>query len=217
MADKGEPDVVSTTTEAVETAEKSVGERVRDTGKGILVKEDVANIMDLQPSDLNKPVEIIVYRKWASRNVPYPNPTRLCFIFLDKKGGAIQANVQLWDMRLFDAKLQVNSCYKIQGFGTKKTDKWQRTLPNRMTLLLGKYTQIHGTLFSQVSSYQQEVFTTEATIVNIDESKGWYFNRCRTCHMKIEEGHPHRHCQQMGTKPAPNYTRISLLRICIHL
>ena len=85
MADKGEPEVVSTTTEAVETAEKSVGERVRDTGNGILIEEDVANIMDLQPSDLNKPVEIIVYRKWASRNVPYPNPTGLCFIFLDKK------------------------------------------------------------------------------------------------------------------------------------
>lgn len=45
-------------------------------------------------------------------------------------------------MRQFDAKLQLNSCYKIQGFGSKKTDKWQRTLPNRMTLLLGKYTQV---------------------------------------------------------------------------
>ncbi|PWA53637.1 nucleic acid-binding, OB-fold protein [Artemisia annua] len=98
--------------------------------------KNVVDLMDLKPDDLTKPLEIQVYRKWASRNVPDPNPTGLCFIFLDKRA------VQLWDMRQFDAKLQVNSCYKIVGFGSKKTDKWQRTLPNKITLLLGKYTQV---------------------------------------------------------------------------
>ncbi|PWA79824.1 hypothetical protein CTI12_AA200500 [Artemisia annua] len=85
MVDKHEPQVVTTTAQAVGTPEKTVGEQVRDKGKGILIKEYVATIMDLQPSDLNKPIEIKVYRKWASRNVPDPNPTGLCFMFLDKK------------------------------------------------------------------------------------------------------------------------------------
>ncbi|PWA45120.1 nucleic acid-binding, OB-fold protein [Artemisia annua] len=114
----------------------------KDKGKGISVEEDIIYIMNLKPQDLNKPLKLKVYRKWASRNVPDPNPTGLCFILLDKQGGAIQANVQLWDMKLFDAKLQVNSCYWIDAYGCKKTEKWQQTLENDMTLLFGKYTQI---------------------------------------------------------------------------
>ncbi|PWA74877.1 hypothetical protein CTI12_AA248520 [Artemisia annua] len=49
-------------------------------------------------------------------------------------------------------------------------------------------------------------FVIEATITKIDESQGWYFNRCRTCHMKINEGWPHPHCQQPGVRMTPNYT-----------
>lgn len=54
-------------------------------------------------------------------------------------------------------------------------------------------------------THMEQVFTIEAVIVYIDEAKGWYFDKCRTCHMKIE-GHPHRHCQQFGTKATPNYS-----------
>ena len=45
-------------------------------------------------------------------------------------------------MREFDSKLQVNGCYRIQSYGCKKTDKWQRTLENDITLLFGKYTKV---------------------------------------------------------------------------
>lgn len=131
---------------AVPTGSAEVGESTtthihKDTGKAIMREEDVIDLMDLKPEDLNKPLELKVYRKWYSKNVPDPNPTGLCFMLLDKKGDAIQANVQLWDMRQLDARLQIGGCYRIQGYGCKKTDKWQRTLPNRMTLLFGKYTQ----------------------------------------------------------------------------
>ncbi|PWA73449.1 nucleic acid-binding, OB-fold protein [Artemisia annua] len=138
----------------------------KDKGKGILVEEDIVDIMNLKSSDMNKPLELKVYRKWASRNVPDPNPTGLCFILLGKQhghldrhlfkvnsmkatfnhlplqGGAIQANVQLWDVKQFDAKLQLDTCYQIQAYGCKRTDKWQRTLENDITLLFGKYTQV---------------------------------------------------------------------------
>ena len=56
------------------------------------------------------------------------------------QGGAIQANVQLWDMRLFETKLQEDTCYRFEAYGCKKTDRWQRTLENDITLLFGKYT-----------------------------------------------------------------------------
>ncbi|PWA59799.1 helitron helicase-like domain-containing protein [Artemisia annua] len=117
-------------------------QRSLDKGKGIMVEEETVDIMNLKPQDLGKPLEIKVFKKWASKNVPDPNPTGLCFIFLDKKGGAVQANVQIWDMRDFDSKLQVNGCYRIQAYGCKRTDKWQRTLENDITLLLGRYTQV---------------------------------------------------------------------------
>ncbi|PWA94498.1 helitron helicase-like domain-containing protein [Artemisia annua] len=88
-----------------------------DKGKGILIEEEVADLRNLKPHDLNKPLEIKVFKKWASRNVPDPNPTCLCFILLDKQGGAIQANVQIWDMKEFDSKLDVGACYRIEAYG----------------------------------------------------------------------------------------------------
>ena len=44
-------------------------------------------------------------------------------------------------MRQFDAKLHKNSCYHFEAYGCKKTDRWQRTLENDITLLFGKHTQ----------------------------------------------------------------------------
>ena len=62
-------------------------------------------------------------------------------MFVFTQGGAIQANGQLPDMRQLDTKLQLNACYRIQGYSAKKTDNCQRTLDNKMTLLFGRYTQ----------------------------------------------------------------------------
>ena len=60
-------------------------DRSKDKGKGILLEEDVTDVMSLKPEDLSKPLELKVYRKWSSRNVPDPSPTGLCFILLDKQ------------------------------------------------------------------------------------------------------------------------------------
>ena len=57
------------------------------------------------------------------------------------QGGAIQANGQLTDMRQLDTRLQLDMCYRIQGYGCKRTDNWQRTLDNKITLLFGRFTQ----------------------------------------------------------------------------
>lgn len=89
-----------------------------------------------------KVLEVKVYRKWVARNVPDPNPTGQCFILLDREGNAIQANVEVRDIRQFETSMEINSCYRIHRFGSKTTDTWQRTLQNDTTLLFGRYTQV---------------------------------------------------------------------------
>lgn len=74
--------------------------------------------------------------------VPRMTPTHFCCILLDKKDSAIQANADLRDKERFDNDLQMNMIYKIQGFGYEKTDKWQKTLDNDITLSFGTYTKI---------------------------------------------------------------------------
>ena len=56
-------------------------------GKAIMIHEEPepADIAHINPNDFDKPIEVRVYRKWTSRNVPDPNPTGLCFMLLDKK------------------------------------------------------------------------------------------------------------------------------------
>lgn len=67
------------------TGESSTLKRLEDKGKAPVVEREELNLMDIKPSDLDKPIEVRVYRKWTSRNVPDPNPTGLCFILLDRQ------------------------------------------------------------------------------------------------------------------------------------
>lgn len=130
------------TDEGVSKPDEGALKRSLEKGKAPAVETEEVDLMDLKPSDMEKPLEVKVYRKWTSKNVPDPNPTGLCFILLDRNGSAIQANVQLWDMRQFDTNMQVGSCYRIERFGCKKTDNWQKTLNNPITLLFGRYTVV---------------------------------------------------------------------------
>lgn len=173
MADTTSHTPPRTDEEKHQLTDPEVSERAKDKGKQIMVEPEHVELMDLKPEDLNKPLDVKVYRKWMSKNIPDPTPTGISFILLDRKvrstiflksfatvvvkmiqtldfrmltiilmqGGAIQANGQLADTRQLDTRLQLDSCYRIQGFGAKKTDNWQRTLENKMTLLFGRFTQ----------------------------------------------------------------------------
>ncbi|PWA57673.1 nucleic acid-binding, OB-fold protein [Artemisia annua] len=322
--------------------QKQNEDRARAKGKQVVVEQEIIDIMNLKPEDLGKPLDLKVYRKWISKNIPDPSPTGICFMLLDKQGGAIQATGQLPDMRQLDTRLQLDGCYRIQGYGCKRTDNWQRTLDNKVTLLFGRYTQaapiqdegfpkhyfnfaaynevcqradtrepiltgsgnvVMLTLWNELATgfpitrleemeqpviiaasscwakrhagviqlssipataiyinpevpqadyieqvykelmgsapvtqlplieganveqerptqilnlrmimeaasrnITQQHYTTDAVIIKIDESKGWYFNRCRGCGNPIEEHMPHLHCHEPGTHPSPNYS-----------
>ncbi|PWA52812.1 nucleic acid-binding, OB-fold protein [Artemisia annua] len=124
-----------------QTVQQESDARARAKGKQVIVEQEDVDVMDLKPGDLGKPLDLKVYKKWISKNILDPSPTGICFMLLDKKGGAIQATGQLPDMRKLDTRLQLDGCYRIQGYRCKRTDNWQRTLDNKVTLLFGRYTQ----------------------------------------------------------------------------
>ncbi|PWA40736.1 hypothetical protein CTI12_AA556890 [Artemisia annua] len=118
-----------------------------DTASGsttnpIIPSRQFAYLTELNPTDNSKYIEVRVYRKWTTVKVPGFAPMGFSCILLDKKGSAIQANADLKEKERFERDLQINSVYKIQGFGFEKTDSWGKTLDNDFTLCFGKYTQI---------------------------------------------------------------------------
>lgn len=56
-------------------------------GKAIMTLDEpkVSDVSNIKPAESEKAIEVKVYRKWMSRNVPDPNPTGLCFILLDRR------------------------------------------------------------------------------------------------------------------------------------
>ena len=67
------------------TQEQKDLQRSAEKGKAPVIEVEETDLMDLKAKDMEKPLEVKVYRKWTSRNVPDPNPTGLCFMLLDRK------------------------------------------------------------------------------------------------------------------------------------
>lgn len=58
MADKSTPTLVTATTEAGGKVYEYLPRQAIDKGKGILIEDDVVDLMDIKPIDLNKPIEV---------------------------------------------------------------------------------------------------------------------------------------------------------------
>ncbi|GJV52664.1 DNA helicase [Tanacetum coccineum] len=114
----------------------------KDKGKLPLVEAKTISIADINPTQTNQTIEVRVYRKWLAKNVITQEASNYCAILLDKKGNAIQANMDLKDRDYFNDLLQLNNAYRISRFKCIQTKIWDRTLPNDTTLVLGKYTSI---------------------------------------------------------------------------
>ncbi|PWA53203.1 hypothetical protein CTI12_AA447140 [Artemisia annua] len=108
----------------------------------IIPQRSLAYLSELDPTDNNRFIETRVYRKWTTMKAPNFIPTEFSCILLDKKGTAIQANVDLKEKERLEHDLQTNCVYRIQGFGFEKTDSWGKTLDNDITLCFGKHSQI---------------------------------------------------------------------------
>lgn len=90
----------------------------KNIGKMITIQPEVVSLAELKPTDINKAIEVKVYRKWTAANLPDPTPTGFCC-----KGSAIQENIKLKDKKRFANVAQLNSVYQIHGFGCQKTEK----------------------------------------------------------------------------------------------
>ncbi|GJS85835.1 DNA helicase [Tanacetum coccineum] len=113
-----------------------------DKGKLPLIEANTVSIADIKPTETNQTIDVRVYRKWVAKNVKTHVASNFCAILLDRKGDAIQANMDLTDLDNFNRQLQLNNAYRISCFKCEPIKIWDRTLPNNTTLLFGKYTSI---------------------------------------------------------------------------
>lgn len=65
------------------------------------------------------------------------------------QGDAIEANIELRDVQKYDS-LQLNTAYQSRGFGCQRTDKWQQTVDNKLTLLI-----VRCTIFTKFAAYNE--------------------------------------------------------------
>nr|GEX46434.1 DNA helicase [Tanacetum cinerariifolium] len=59
--------------------------KAADKGKLILFKQEASNLNDIKPTDMNKTIEVWVYRKWTAMNVKTKEASNFCCILLDKQ------------------------------------------------------------------------------------------------------------------------------------
>ncbi|XP_071695801.1 uncharacterized protein [Rutidosis leptorrhynchoides] len=98
----------------------------------------ITPIKDLEPDDTRKFIEAKVYRKWIATKNEETTPVSLCSILIDEEGTGVQVNINTNDSAIFDKYMQINKAYRISNFICEKTLDWQRTLPTKVTLTIGK-------------------------------------------------------------------------------
>ncbi|GJZ33594.1 DNA helicase [Tanacetum coccineum] len=106
----------------------------------LTTKMELSTIAELTPNSTNKTLEAKVYRTWIARSPPEMTPYAFCCMLLDRKGSAIQANMDLSDVDYFNAKLEVGMAYRISNFSCQVTSRYQQTLENGTSLRFGRYT-----------------------------------------------------------------------------
>ncbi|GKD18252.1 hypothetical protein Tco_1207410, partial [Tanacetum coccineum] len=108
-------------------------EKITETkGKMIAVGPEVTGVANMRPTDYNKIIEVIVYRKWTSKHVQTRQPTKFCCILMEKQSTPIQANMDVKDAEYFNQLLQLQRAYRISG----ENGLWRIRLPLYLENLL---------------------------------------------------------------------------------
>ncbi|PWA95982.1 nucleic acid-binding, OB-fold protein [Artemisia annua] len=110
-------------------------------GKAIDVPYEVVTFENINPAEMSKAIEVKVYRKWIAKTVPDLISTMYCCILLDRKGQAVQANIELKDVDKYNS-IELNLAYRIRRFGCQPPEKSQQTVTAKYTLLFGKLTEL---------------------------------------------------------------------------
>ncbi|KAK1415780.1 hypothetical protein QVD17_31567 [Tagetes erecta] len=83
------------------------------------------------------PLKIRVLRRW---NPPFRN-TQTCFIFIDKEGTPVQANVKTTEQRMVEGRIRLGSCYIMTRYGCGDVDDYSNILHHSTHLVIGSTTQ----------------------------------------------------------------------------
>nr|GEW61263.1 DNA helicase [Tanacetum cinerariifolium] len=85
-------------------------------------------------------LEARVYRKWTSKNITDMKELAFCCILIDRENNAIQANMDINNIRYFNTLLKLNAVYRFLHFICEKTKPYHQTLENPISLKFGKIT-----------------------------------------------------------------------------
>ncbi|PWA74970.1 CID domain-containing protein [Artemisia annua] len=97
------------------------------------MQPEIVAFADIKPTDIRKAIKVKLYHKWTAKTIPEMNPTIYCCIFLDKRGHAIQANIELIDVQKYNS-LQLDSGYLIRDYiGYVRTIYEKRTIGDATT------------------------------------------------------------------------------------
>ncbi|GJR08537.1 nucleic acid-binding, OB-fold protein [Tanacetum coccineum] len=102
-------------------------------------------------------IEAKVYRKWTSKSIPDMKEIAFCCILIDRENNAIQANMDVRNTEQFNAKLKLNTVYRISDFICENTNPYQQTLQNNISLKFGKITNFE-TLLGKESEFPDHHF-----------------------------------------------------------
>ncbi|GJT02293.1 DNA helicase [Tanacetum coccineum] len=174
----------------------------KNKGKMIVVQTEISDIASLKPTDSNKVIEVIVYRKWISKHVHSRQPIRFCCILLDRQGTPIQANMDAQDTNYFDHLLQLHSAYRITGFSCEQTGPWERTLENPTSLTFGKFITLQEIPNDNFPEHYFNFISYNElpTKLNVRNSV------LTACGKQVIPGNPVPTCKNHGPQPTPTHS-----------
>ncbi|KAF5818604.1 putative nucleic acid-binding protein [Helianthus annuus] len=90
-------------------------------------------ISDLRPKGVAPPLQVHIMRKW----IPAFRENETHYVLVDKEGFGIQAVVKGDQRKHVEPKLNIQSCYRIEGYACIDPDDYTNTLSHPATMCIG--------------------------------------------------------------------------------
>ncbi|KAI7749213.1 hypothetical protein M8C21_004497 [Ambrosia artemisiifolia] len=92
--------------------------------------------------DLEPPIEIRVIKKWVPYKkrkwIPPKKSTKLCYLFVDIHGDAIEAIAHIDSQSYFDSIITVQSCYIVNNYISQPQRRYMPAVPHKASIRFGR-------------------------------------------------------------------------------
>ncbi|KAI7749212.1 hypothetical protein M8C21_004496, partial [Ambrosia artemisiifolia] len=92
--------------------------------------------------DLEPPIEIRVIKKWVpykkGKWIPPKKSTKLCYLFVDIHGDAIEAIAHIDSQSYFDSIITVQSCYIVNNYISQPQRRYMPAVPHKASIRFGR-------------------------------------------------------------------------------